>query len=263
MVLIISIDGNIGSGKSTALKFLKDKNKNNNNIIFLQEPIDIWNEIKYEGKTILEKFYENQEKYAFPFQMMAFITRYNILLNTIKKNPDAIIITERSLYTDKYVFAKMLFESTQMNNFEYQIYNKWFDTFIQNLPEHKYIYFYSSPSVCYDRIAKRSRVGEDLISLSYLENCNVYHDDMFKELEPSLKINLDEYDLNENTYDDMINIIEDFIFEEKENDYDKPKLTLLQNFFVGFISIIMMLLFLIFTHCISYLLVFNTVQLIA
>jgi hypothetical protein len=73
--------------------------------------------------------------------------------------------------------------------------------------------------VCYDRIAKRSRVGEDLISLSYLENCNVYHDDMFKELEPSLKINLDEYDLNENTYDDMLNIIEDFLFEEKENDY--------------------------------------------
>ena len=80
MVLIISIDGNIGSGKSTALNFLKDKYKYDNSIIFLEEPVDTWNEIKDEGKTILGKFYENQEKYAFPFQMMAFITRYNILL---------------------------------------------------------------------------------------------------------------------------------------------------------------------------------------
>ena len=132
MALIISIDGNIGSGKSTALKFLKDLYKNNKDIIFLQEPVDIWIEIKENNKNILEVYYENQEKYAFSFQMMAFITRYNLLLETIKYNPDSIIITERSLYTDKYVFAKMLYESKQMNTYEYQIYNKWFNTFVKN-----------------------------------------------------------------------------------------------------------------------------------
>lgn len=245
MALIISIDGNIGSGKSTALKFLKDIYKNNTNIIFIQEPVDTWIEIKDDNKNILEMFYENQEKYAFPFQMMAFITRYNLLLETIKSNPDSIIITERSLYTDKLVFAKMLFENNQMNTFEYQIYNKWFNTFIKNLPEHQYIYFYSTPEVCYERIINRSRSGEDMITLSYLENCSNYHNTMFTELKPSLKINLDSYDMNENSYNQMLNIIQDFInFEEMK--LEKSSLNLNKNLFVGVTAIISSFLFVLF-----------------
>ena len=71
---IISIEGNIGTGKSTLVQMLKDTYKNNNNVVFLQEPVDMWNTIKdSNGETILSKFYGNQEKYAFSFQMMAYI----------------------------------------------------------------------------------------------------------------------------------------------------------------------------------------------
>jgi len=34
----------------------------------------------------LEKFYENNEKYAFQFQMMAYISRLSIMKSAIKKN---------------------------------------------------------------------------------------------------------------------------------------------------------------------------------
>ena len=44
--------------------------------IFLQEPIDDWESIKdKDGTTMLEKFYGNQDRYAFSFQMMAYISR--------------------------------------------------------------------------------------------------------------------------------------------------------------------------------------------
>ena len=60
MTVIISIEGNIGSGKSTLVSELEKYFKDNNKIGFLQEPVDIWNTIKDEnGTTILEKFYEN------------------------------------------------------------------------------------------------------------------------------------------------------------------------------------------------------------
>ena len=53
MPIILSIDGNIGSGKSTIVSYLENnfetfcKNKNNNNnnslkICFLQEPVKEW-----------------------------------------------------------------------------------------------------------------------------------------------------------------------------------------------------------------------------
>ena len=81
MPYIISIEGNIGSGKSTFLTYLKKYingvNMNgNSNIQFIQEPVDEWNEIKdSNGESILEKFYNNQKEYAFSFQIMAYITR--------------------------------------------------------------------------------------------------------------------------------------------------------------------------------------------
>jgi deoxyadenosine/deoxycytidine kinase len=66
---IISIDGNIGSGKSTLLEFLKKEFADNENIMFLREPVDIWESITDEsGTNILEKFYEDQTKYSFSFQ---------------------------------------------------------------------------------------------------------------------------------------------------------------------------------------------------
>ena len=70
-IQIVSIEGNIGSGKSTLLANLKKYFNKNTTIIFLKEPVDEWSKIKDEnGTTILEKFYADQEKYSFSFQMM-------------------------------------------------------------------------------------------------------------------------------------------------------------------------------------------------
>jgi thymidylate kinase len=54
---IFSIEGNIGSGKSTFLKRLELYYAKNNNFIFLQEPVDNWNEIvDSNGVNILTKY---------------------------------------------------------------------------------------------------------------------------------------------------------------------------------------------------------------
>ena len=64
MSKIISIEGNIGSGKSTLIKKLKEIIKNDD-ILFLDEPVDEWMEIKDEnGEHILSKFYEDLFSYS-------------------------------------------------------------------------------------------------------------------------------------------------------------------------------------------------------
>jgi len=180
---IISLEGNIGSGKSTLLKFLEEALSQNKNIIFLKEPVDEWeNIIDKEGTTMLEKFYGDQEKYSFPFQMMAYISRLALMKKTMDENENCIIITERSLSTDKYVFAKMLYESGKIEDVCYKIYKMWFDTFAKDYPVEKMIYIKTNPEICHERITKRSRTGEEQIPLDYLKKCDEYHEDMMDRM---------------------------------------------------------------------------------
>ena len=147
---IVSIEGNIGSGKSTLLEKLRTFYKDNKNVIFLREPVDDWEKIKdKEGNTMLKKFYDNQEKYSFAFQIMAYISRLKILKDAVKANEhtNTIIITERSLYTDKYVFAKMLFEQGKIEDVCYQIYLNWFDAFITDFDFNHTIYVNTEPQI--------------------------------------------------------------------------------------------------------------------
>jgi deoxyadenosine/deoxycytidine kinase len=169
---IISIEGNIGSGKSTLIKNLKKIN--NNQIIFLPEPVDEWNTIiDKSGTNILTKYYSDQKRYAFSFQMMAYITRLKQLIEF--SNEDKIIITERCLYTDREIFAKMLYDSGLIEDIEYSIYLRWFDFFIKNIHIDHFIYLRNDPKICSERVLLRDRAGEN-IPLEYLTKCHEYHE---------------------------------------------------------------------------------------
>ena len=180
--LIVSIDGNIGSGKSTIVRYLKlhfanycGSKSTDCRVCFLQEPVSIWENICDEhGKNIITHFYENNERYSFAFQMMAYITRLSSLKKALSKDYD-IIITERSIYTDKNVFAKSLYDAKKMSFIEYQIYSKWFDEFSDILNKIKYVYIRTCPEICELRVKRREREGET-IPLEYLRECHHYHD---------------------------------------------------------------------------------------
>ena len=190
---IVSIEGNIGSGKSTLLASLQQHFAENKQVIFLKEPVDEWENIKdEEGLNMIEKFYADQKKWSFSFQMMAYISRLALLKQAIKENPpNTIIITERSIYTDKFVFAKMLFDSGKIDSVNYQIYLRWFDTFIDECEINQVIYVKTDPQICHNRIYKRSRTGEDNIPVSYLDQCDLYHDDMINDNMSISKLILD------------------------------------------------------------------------
>ena len=155
--VIVSVEGNIGSGKSTFVKSMEKafakKGIANMKMVFVQEPVNEWTQIKdNNGVDMLTKFYGNQEKYAFAFQMMAYISRLSLLKRAYEENPkNTIIVTERSVYTDRYVFAKMLYDSKKIEEVEYQIYLKWFDEFISELPVFAMVYLHTTPEVSHAR----------------------------------------------------------------------------------------------------------------
>ena len=205
MSQIISIDGNIGSGKSSFLSYLKEVSKGPK-FVFVDEPVEQWLQIRDRetGESIFEKFYQDKHKYSFSFQMMAFISRFSMLKKAIKENPDAIIITERCLYTDKYVFAKMLYDTKMMEDVNYQIYCKWFEEFSQEISVSKIIYIKTNPITCFSRIQQRNRKGESVIPLEYLEQCGEYHEKMIETLQDSVDIIYLDGNVNKTTYEDWI-----------------------------------------------------------
>jgi deoxyadenosine/deoxycytidine kinase len=220
----VSIEGNIGSGKSTLLENIRIYYNDYTNVIFLREPVDDWEKIKdSEGNTMLKKFYAEQEKYSFAFQMMAYISRLKILRDTVKEitskndNEKYIIITERSLYTDKHVFAKMLYDQCKIENVCYEIYLTWFDEFAKDFPINYSVYVNTDPTKCYNRIHKRARDGEEVIALDYLNDCHKYHEEFLNESNTIkhkliLDGNVDIYK-NETIMDKWLERIDLFIFE--------------------------------------------------
>ncbi len=184
MVKIFSVEGNIGSGKSTLVSYLnrhlptiEHAGGSFDRVVYLQEPVDEWSTFTDEHRVpILTHFYQDPEKYSFSFQMMAYISRISRLRQAIRENDseNTIIICERSVDTDKNVFAKMLYEDKKINEIDYSIYLRWFSEFTRDITISNIIYLKTSPEVCKDRIEQRGREGED-IPIEYLTRCHEYH----------------------------------------------------------------------------------------
>lgn len=201
MVRIYSCEGNIGAGKTTLLSHVEKMAEafTQYKIIVLREPVDTWTTVcSPDGLNILENFYKDPIKYAFPFQVLAFTTRLAMLKNTIKENPDCeVIICERSLYADRNIFAKMLYDDGTMDDISYQIYKRMYEDEINEFPLTGVIYLTISPELCAKRIVQRGRSGEENISLDYLEKCSKYHQTWLNCLGLGFRvIRMDETDVN-------------------------------------------------------------------
>lgn len=185
--IFISLDGNIGSGKSTLLKKVKE---NIQNVIILQEPVSEWLSITNEnGKNFLDVFYTDKKRWSYTFQNLAYLTRMGLLFKTIadiKKNTFTniwnkmlnkpyIIISERSILTDKNTFAKMLKDSDDMNSMEHMLYEKCFPVLLNQVDMSNVIYLQTDPVRSFERLKQRDRKEESTIPFEYIKSVDDYH----------------------------------------------------------------------------------------
>tara|TARA_B100000787_G_scaffold29469_1_gene19671 strand:+ start:4637 stop:5338 length:702 start_codon:yes stop_codon:yes gene_type:complete len=225
--MIISLEGNIGSGKSTLFNYIKEQIESPN-IIFLREPVDMWESIKDENGNLLEHFYNDPYKYSYCFQMTAYISRLIMLKDALKSlGPDGTIITERCVFSDFNVFAKMLYSSGKINKIELESYKMWFDHFIQDIQTPVFVYLRSTPETCFKRVLNRARSSEMGISLEYLRECEEYHDAW---LMPGLTGNVTILDGNQSTdyHSKHLNVIKKLIHNPRARSH-KRKVSFLED----------------------------------
>ena len=126
---IIFVEGNIGSGKTTFLSLLEKKYPN---CQVIYEPLEKWTELSdSQGKNILQYFYDDMNRYTYTFQSFAFLSRA-MLLDKIDQKVDIVFI-ERSIFSDKNIFAKNCYQNGSMSEIEWNLYNKWFEWMISKL----------------------------------------------------------------------------------------------------------------------------------
>ena len=220
-----SIEGNIGSGKSTFCRLFAEKY---NNIDIFLEPVNDWINLKDDisNKNILQNFYDDPKRWSYTFQNYAAITRVN---NLTKPTIKDIKITERSIYTDKNVFAKSLYETGQISSLEWKMNYEWYIWLEKILIEKMgkssgFIYLRCEPEVSYKRLKIRSRNEESTVSQQYLEMLHNAHDDWLmieKKDFNSIVIDVNEdFENNETVRNNIFNQIDTFINRDHKFSYE-------------------------------------------
>lgn len=192
---VVSIEGNIGVGKSTFLEYIY---KHYNDIQINYEPLSLW--CNYKNLNPLKEFYDDKYLNSFPFQLFTMKT----LIDSRCCNKKKYIFNERSIQSSYYIFAKSLYEKSFINDFSYNLLE---DLFIENVSKQGkidlFVYLRTEPSTAYSRIQKRNRPEEKNITFEYISDLHEKHEDWLLKNKYDLKvpiyvINLDcEYNSNE------------------------------------------------------------------
>ena len=186
---LVILEGNIGAGKSTFLRILAD---NLNFVDPIFEPTNKWQHNNAQN-NLLDLFYQDTQRWAYTFQSYAFITRIQAQLEHLNQQfQKDVQILERSVYCDRYCFAKNCFEMGTINSFEWNIYKEWFAWLAEKYAPKPtgFIYLQTKPETCFQRLQKRSRSEETGISLNYLSSLHTKHEEWLiqkKDIAPYLK----------------------------------------------------------------------------
>lgn len=151
----ITIEGNIGAGKTTLTNILAQKL---NARIILEE---------FADNPFLSKFYDNPAQYAFPLELFFMAERYKQLKDLVhtKELFQTVTISD-------YLFTKcLLFAKVNLPEEEFRLYQKLFDIIHQQLlfPD-VLIYLHAPVNKLQQNIKKRNRPYEQSIPDEYLFN---------------------------------------------------------------------------------------------
>ncbi|XP_004691595.1 PREDICTED: deoxyguanosine kinase, mitochondrial [Condylura cristata] len=187
----LSIEGNIAVGKSTFVKLLT---KSYPEWHVATEPVATWQNVQAAGTpkasaiqnlgNLLDMMYQEPARWSYTFQTFSFMSRLKVQLDPL---PEKLVHTnkevqifERSVYSDRYIFAKNLFENGSLTDIEWHIYQDWHSFLLQEfatrLRIHGFIYLRATPQVCLKRLCRRARQEEKGIELAYLEQLHGQHE---------------------------------------------------------------------------------------
>ena len=156
----ISIEGSIGTGKSSALHALREAFPETH---VHPEPVEEWGEL-------LDLYYTDKALWCLPFSL-------KVLLSFRHATSDVSFI-ERSPLSCKNVFTQMLVDDGIMNRRQFDVFKEYHDL-IGWVPD-AIIYIDTPAATCLERVEARGRGCEKNVDLQFLRRLEYAYETMLK-----------------------------------------------------------------------------------
>ncbi len=184
----IAIEGNIGAGKTTlAHKIAEDFNAK----LVLE---------RFADNPFLPKFYEDQNRYAFPLEMSFLADRYQ----QFSDDTSQYDLFKSFMVSDYDIYKSLIFAQVTLQKDEFALYRKLFSLMYKEVRKPRiYIYLYQTTGRLLENIKRRGRAYEQNIAPEYLEKINKGYFEFIKSYpeQNTLVIDVGDLDFVENEVD--------------------------------------------------------------
>ena len=168
----IAIEGNIGAGKTSLATRIA--NQFNGKLILEQ----------FEENPFLAKFYEDQDKYAFPLELSFLADRYQQLKTELARQD---LFSDFTI-SDYFLNKSLIFARKTLKDDEYQLFRTLFNIMNANLPRPDLlVHLYVKTIRLQQNIRHRGREYEQRIPDDYLEKIQESYFNYLKQ-QPDLRI---------------------------------------------------------------------------
>lgn len=196
----ISIEGNIGAGKTTLCKMIAE---DFNAKLVLE---------RFADNPFLPKFYEDQARYAFPLEMSFLADRYQQFTDDTSQ----FDLFKSFMVSDYDIFKSLIFAKITLQKEEFNLYRKVFNFMYKEVRKPQiYLYLYQDTERLLANIKKRGRDYEQNIDATYLEKINQGYMDFIKGHPNQNSMILDMSDLdfvnNKSDYESILEQLDERI----------------------------------------------------
>lgn len=167
MTFKVCVEGNIGSGKSTALAALGTLRPD---LAIFPEPVEAWGEM-------LDKFYDDPRAWALPFSLQVLLS----FVAPAKAAETTGVVVERSPLSCRHVFSQLLFNEGKMAQEEWALFKEYCD--VLGWTPDVLVYVHTPPEECCRRIRERGRAAERCVDDQYVRRIDFQYETMLRYAE--------------------------------------------------------------------------------
>ncbi|XP_023023109.1 deoxynucleoside kinase isoform X2 [Leptinotarsa decemlineata] len=168
----VSIEGNIGAGKSTLIQYFQNMPE----IDTYPEPLEWWRNL--DGHNLLDLMYSNNKEWLRVFQSYVQFTRLKLQTSKPSSTSTTVQMFERSIQNNRFCFLELAYRSGYLHGADYSVLDQWYRWIRANedISLDLIVYLRSSPEVVYERVKERGRPEETGVSLQYLTELHESHE---------------------------------------------------------------------------------------